>query len=239
MAGHAWVAVMQQEQWFLCDPTWDAGYQTPKHFMIEPDVFIDTHMPYDPLWQLLPHPLTHREYKRGIKASSKNKPAWNIKDSVSNYLALDSMQRFEAANRRIAAAGLEDEMIGHWHKYNSMKIAIIRGEMYMYKYNNAVTCLNKATAALNKFILYRNEQFRPSKPDAETSLMLGDAEAWLIQAQHQISELAAAKDNFQYDPGGLQEQQRSILQKLKLQLDFLRLYLTSKPAEREKLFYRE
>ncbi|MFZ1528286.1 MAG: transglutaminase-like domain-containing protein [Ferruginibacter sp.] len=239
MAGHAWVAVKQENEWLLCDPTWDAGHEPAKYFMTEPAVFIDRHMPYDPLWQLLPQPLTHREYKRGIGTSSKNKTPWNIKDSIIYFLALDSMQRFEAANRRIAAAGLDDEMINQWHKYNSMKIAIIRGEKYMYMYNNAVACINKATAALNKFIVYRNEQFRPSKPDAAISLMLGDAEAWLKQAQQQINELAAAKDNFQYDPEGLQQQHATIIQKLRLQQEFLNRYLLTNPAVREKLFYRQ
>lgn len=237
LSGHAWVAVKQQEEWLLCDPTWDAGNHPPKFFMIEPAIFIDTHMPYDPLWQLLPQPHAYKEYKRGHMTPSKKNTSWNIKDSINNFLALDSIQRFEAANRRIAAAGLDDEMIIQWHKYNSMKIAIIRGEKYMYMYNNAVACLNKATAALNKFILYRNDQFKPSRPDAETNLMLSDADAWLLQAQKHISELAAAKDNFQYNPEGLEQQQGSIMRKLKLQQEFLQRYLSAKPAEREKLFY--
>src|SRR5665647_1467877 len=57
-AGHSWCAVYLQQEWFLCDPTWDKDCRgNTKYFLVNPAQFIESHMPFDPLWQLLEYPL--------------------------------------------------------------------------------------------------------------------------------------------------------------------------------------
>lgn len=237
--GHAWVAVKENNDWYLCDPTWDAGNKTPKYLMIKPDLFIETHMPFDPLWQLLEYPCTHKDFARGYQLSVKNKAPVMYKDSVELFLTLDSMQRFEAANRRMASTGLTDKKMQQWHAYNSMKIAIIRGEKYMFLYNNAVENINKATASLNAFLQYRNRQFRPEKPEQEIRMMLDDSEDWLLQAGKSMVELSIAKDNFQYSPDGLFQQKENLARKIKQQQQFLKNYFAIPAPQRARLFYKD
>lgn len=71
--GHAWNAVALDGQWHLIDATWDAGYVNGTtftknygagYFLTPPEVFVGTHMPDDPKWQLLAEPLSSGDFLR-------------------------------------------------------------------------------------------------------------------------------------------------------------------------------
>jgi transglutaminase-like putative cysteine protease len=71
--GHAWNAIDIDGRWYLADPTWDAGHvegdrftkeYTSSYFMAPPEVFVASHMPEDPKWQLLPTPLSQGDFIR-------------------------------------------------------------------------------------------------------------------------------------------------------------------------------
>ncbi|MEM7374427.1 MAG: transglutaminase domain-containing protein [Bacteroidota bacterium] len=64
---HAWNAVQLDGKWHLVDVTWASGYTdrktrhftkryTPKWFFTNPEIFVLTHLPEDPQWQLLEAP---------------------------------------------------------------------------------------------------------------------------------------------------------------------------------------
>jgi transglutaminase-like putative cysteine protease len=70
---HAWSAVQAGGQWYLLDPTWDAGHLDGRRFVaeygtdylfLEPRDFLHTHLPDDPTWQLLAHPVSRDEFDR-------------------------------------------------------------------------------------------------------------------------------------------------------------------------------
>jgi len=71
--GHAWNAINLDGRWYLADPTWDAGsvngdtftkeYDS-SYFLTPPEVFVVSHMPEDPKWQLLETPLSHGDFIR-------------------------------------------------------------------------------------------------------------------------------------------------------------------------------
>jgi transglutaminase-like putative cysteine protease len=71
--GHAWNAIQLGGRWYLADPTWDAGHvdgdifvkqYESSYFMAPPEVFVASHMPDDPKWQLLPTPLSQGDFIR-------------------------------------------------------------------------------------------------------------------------------------------------------------------------------
>lgn len=71
--GHAWNAINLEGRWYLADPTWDAGHVNgdtftkeyeASYFMAPPEVFVATHMPDDPKWQLLATPLSQGDFIR-------------------------------------------------------------------------------------------------------------------------------------------------------------------------------
>jgi len=63
IANHSWNAVMLDDKWYLCDPTWSSGVVTveneftniysDEYFLADPEWFILNHYPLDPGWTLL------------------------------------------------------------------------------------------------------------------------------------------------------------------------------------------
>lgn len=69
---HSWNAVKLSGSWYLCDPTWSAGYFVngggrfvqrfePAYFLTKPEVFVLNHFPVDASWTLLDE--SHRPSK--------------------------------------------------------------------------------------------------------------------------------------------------------------------------------
>lgn len=115
---HAWNAVQLGGQWYLSDPTWGSGYAdywtnefVPKYqeefFLILGEKMIQSHLPDDPIWQLLPNPLTEREFREFSEEQLKNRAVlqatrpFAFQDSITRWFALDSLQRMVAASERI------------------------------------------------------------------------------------------------------------------------------------------
>ena len=90
-ADHAWNAVRVDGQWHLLDVTWASGgindqlkfvknYQD-RFFLTDPSVFIQDHMPLDPMWQLLGCPVSMSAFRQGEEAVTA---ALNSKKGCAN-----------------------------------------------------------------------------------------------------------------------------------------------------------
>ncbi len=235
-SGHSWSAVLLNNKWYLCDPTWDNG-NNDRWLLVSPENFIETHMPFDPMWQLLNYPVTHKEFKQNSN-SKKDKAFFDFNDSVKTFLLLDSLQQLEALTRRMLAAGMEDNSLKLWHSYNEMKIAIIYGDKDMELYNEGVNLLNKASAIFNEFVKYRNKQFMPARPDGEIGVMLEPVNGLINEAKVHIDHVGLIVENFQYDTEALNRRLDALKARVKEQQDFINSYLHTKPTERIKLFLK-
>jgi hypothetical protein len=235
--GHSWCAVKVDDAWWLCDPTWDAGdnYST-RWLMVAPDDFLQTHMPFDPLWQLRYYPLTHKAFKKGLWRAVDDTPYLNYPDSLTRFFQLDSLRQLEAFTRRMYAACLENNRLKLWHSYNEMKIAIIYGDKDMELYNTAVALFNQATSIYNGFVQYRNRQFTPPRPDAEIAALLKPIAGLITAAGQHLNEMGLVVENFQYDTGEIKERLKGLSAKVQVQQDFISSWLAVAPAERKKLF---
>ncbi|MBX3253186.1 MAG: hypothetical protein KF862_03505 [Chitinophagaceae bacterium] len=230
---HSWCAVQLDQEWYLCDPTWDAGLQNGyQYFLADPLMFAQTHVPFDPVWQLLDHP-------QGYTGShDKNNLVFNFRDSIKAFLAADSLQRFLSIERRMKQLGRNKEMFRLWQSYNRMNIAIIAGENDMELYNGAVDDLNKATDVLNEYIHFRNNGFIPYKTDGDIALMLEPVDAYIGAARKKIGGIGLLTENFQYDTEGLKKRLDTLEQKCKEQILFLKKYLVAGNAERQQMMYK-
>ncbi len=221
--GHVWCAVYLNNEWFFCDPTWDEGltYNT-RWFLVPPDQFIESHIAFDPLWQLLPYPLTQKEFNRGIGYAKKNTPAFNYSDSALAFLQLNELQQHQAAFRRIQQAGIENELQKNWHAFIKMKIAIVHGENDMELYNAAVEDLNRATNIFNAFVQYRNNNFTPAKNINDIHAMLDPIAGAILSAWQKINQIGKSAENFQYNTDGLSDRLRALTARVQEQKDFLK-----------------
>jgi hypothetical protein len=237
-SGHSWSAVYLERQWYLCDPTWDYNYpDNTRYFLVSPAEFIGSHMPFDPLWQLLEHPVSGQQAGQR-PGSRKEQPGTTIADSALAFLQLDSLQRLEVSAQRIKQAGIENERQKNWLAYNQMKIAGIYGEKDMNLYNSAVADLNKANGIYNNFVEYRNNLFVPAKPDEQIRSLLDPIGRLISSANQKLEQIGKAVENFQYDTGDIKERLSRLSSRVRDQKEFLNRYLATAPLARERLFYK-
>ena len=237
--GHCWAAVFIDNKWYLCDPTWDEGFRNDaKYFLRTPEEFISTHMPFDPLWQLLPYPITQRDFASAYRVAKKNPEPFAFSDSALYYVQLNELQQQEATARRMQQAGIENDMQKNWFALVKMKIAIVYGENDMELYNSAVADLNQATATFNAYVQYRNNHFTPAKPDTEISAMLEPIAGSILTAWEKINQIGRIVHNFQYDTSGLSHRLVTLTARVQEQQNFLKKYFDSSVADRGKLFYK-
>lgn len=177
---HAWNAARIENKWYLFDPTWGSGYVSNNRFhpsfnndyyKIESSKFIQSHMPFDPLWQFLPRPLTHKDFYYGTPPESK--VAFNFEDTLAIYYCEDcpDLQRRHAAYNRMVDNGIVNEMILKEVEQAMLNIAISLN-------NYAGELLNFAIDAYNLYVESKNNNFKNPElnlNDAFNSLEQSDA----------------------------------------------------------------
>lgn len=236
--GHAWCAVFIDSTWQLCDPTWDAGgYE--KYFLIPPSEMIASHMPYDPMWQLLHYPVSHEQFNSGNFYENKQQPLFNFSDSIITYSKLDSLQKYKTSALRIAQSGLYNNMVKNKLNYNKMQIEIIRQDKDVDLYNSSVADLNEAMNIYNNFIQFRNKQFTPPIADDALKALLDGIDAKLLQAHKKLDEIARSEATFQFSTDAVRDKINALTSHVKEQKSFLSIYLNTAKANRAALFYNK
>ena len=234
--GHSWCAVNIDGEWLLCDPTWDEAYASnANYFLVAPSLFIESHMPFDPLWQLLDHPVSQQEFYTGNFRPEKTN--YHYTDSVKAFMQMNELQQLEATARRIRQAGIGNEQTRTRLAYIDMQASIFYETKDMNQYNAAVDDVNKARNIFNDFVQYRNKQFTPVKPDAEMNAQLSPIDALLSSAEKKLDEVDKSLVNAQYDTRDLRIELNNFRARVEKQKDFLKRYLESDEAVRKKMFY--
>jgi hypothetical protein len=195
--------------------------------MVSPEVFIQTHMPYDPMWQLLNYPISHAEFNQGAITSIKNNIVFNFKDSIKQFNQLNELQQLEKTATRIAKVANVNPLIKNRLSYTRMLIAIVNQDEDLNLYNTAVSYLNKANYFYNHYLTYRNNGFPPAiKPDQMYSL-LDSVSTQLMMAKLTSNNMEKRLLSYQYDPGTLNERIASLNKKLETEHEFLKNNFTS------------
>ncbi|MGI4833436.1 MAG: transglutaminase domain-containing protein [Janthinobacterium lividum] len=201
--GHAWCASRIEGQWQLLDPTWAAGQVVNHHFVFQlhneyycmaPLKALELHMPFDPLWQLLPEPRTPEQFQQGLApAPARSAFAFAFADSIALYERQAPMQRLHAANRRIEQNGVKNGLIYSYLANSRNQEA----NLYITTYNEALHEFNQGAAQVNAFVEYFNHQFQPRKPDAELPQLLAPAAAHFGRTQELLAVVGAQKSTQQ------------------------------------------
>ena len=233
---HAWVTAQVNNEWYFFDPTWDEGGGL-KYFMVSPEEFISTHIPFDPLWQFLPqHGKTGQNNKEN--KFQQTAQSTNYKDSLSAWLQMDSIQKLEASERRILEAGINNRNVKTNLSVVKMNLEIERQGEQVEWHGLATKNLNDAVGMMNQFIDHRNDLSLLQKPDADLKQLLLIARNKIDTALVYLDKIDKSKATLVM--GTWPERDRIIILKNNLgnQEKFLTQYLTTSLAERKNLFYQ-
>lgn len=233
---HTWVTVRVNEEWFFFDPTWDEGGRS-NYFMVTPEEFILTHIPFDPLWEFLP-----QSYNFGMNEtenkSHKSSEFINYKDSLSAWMQLDSISKLEATERRILNAGINNRNVKTNLSVVKMNLEIERQGEQVEWHEIATKDLNEAVEKINQFIEIRNDLSLLQKPDEELKNMLAESRSKIDRAVTYLDKIDQSKAKLVMGTWPEREKIVSLKRKLESQETFLNLYIKTAVSERMALFYK-
>jgi len=178
--GHAWNAVQLDGQWYLTDPTWGSGYadfwtrrfareHREAYFLIPAAEMIQSHLPDDPIWQLLPNPVTDQEFRSlsqsalSIRAGAVAGQWFDYADSIALWFRQDTVQQMIRASERIL-------------KFNPNN-ALALARLGSHFYNQAVT-----------IFFYREEEILNALDSAKLQLDTAAILRQLAQAERDIAK---------------------------------------------------
>jgi len=242
---HVWCASFADSMWYLIDPTWGSGYvQNNKYvkklddnfFNVEPEELVQTHYPYDPLWQFLYYPVSEQEFYEGHTKINKNKPFFNYVDTLIAYENATRWEQLIAINNRIGKNGAKNMLTQNQLENNEKEIEMHKLNRVIDYYNSAVNYYNNGVNALNRFIIYRNNQFNPQKSEIQIRLMIEDVETALLRAQNELQQASTTDKSTLNMINMLQMAVNEANTQVDVQKEFVNTYFDTKPILRKTLF---
>ncbi|MEO6187580.1 MAG: transglutaminase domain-containing protein, partial [Ginsengibacter sp.] len=234
-SGHAWSAVNIDNKWNLYDPTWDAGFNSngifvnrtaSNYFQVEPASFIETHMPFDPIFQFLDYPLSYDEFSKGFLKARNDTLYFNYTDSIVAYEKLNPLGKYTNAAIRIEKNGSPTQMTSTKLKQLRMEKEIIYQEEDADLYNSAIEDYKQAITNFKTYLNFRNNRFLPARPVLETETMLDEILQQITIANKKLKQVNESKATLALNTGDVEKVLNDLAEKVDEQKMFLKNYLS-------------
>jgi hypothetical protein len=247
---HAWVAAKVDKTWYMYDPTWSSGYVsnnkftkgfTYKYYKVKPEELIKTHMPFDPMDQLLKHPLTSKDFYDGNFALNTSRPVFNYEDTLTQHIKLSEIDQVRNIARRIEANGVKSSMILQMLQHFRNKELYFKNvelNKQADSLNIASTLANDAVIEFNRFIEFKNKQFTPKKEDKEIERMLVDVQSKVNNATLIIARVKTDEPSFKVSISQINTIIEDLQKRVTEEKIFVDKYLKTKKLLRPLIFTR-
>lgn len=244
---HAWNVVNIYGKWQIIDPTWGAGHLINGKFVRElnnnffdskPDKMIQTHCPFDPMWQLLNFPISNSDFISGKSKADNKTQEWNFNDSIASYEKQDTITREIVTLKRMERNGIINNLLSQHALELKKNIENAKRNQSVGVFNEAVNTINEGINNLNSFISYRNNQFNPLKEDTEILQMLENVTTCINKTKQQIKNIKFKDASITNSIVQLEELIENTEKNLAEQKTFLDKYLSTPKLLRKTLFYK-
>lgn len=230
--GHVWCAAFVDNEWNLYDPTWDAGWGGNnntgyKYFKVPPSIFVETHLPFDPLFQFLNYPLNYNEFIAGTGPRQNSKRYFNYVDSLNNYQKAERRSQYQSEESRIKNMQWPASKIETKLKTLRFQVEVLNQDDDAALYNAAVEDYNKAIKDLNVFLAYRNNQFQPVKSNDEISRIFQNISSLIESADFRLKKISQSTATLQLDTGDIQKKINDLKNNTQAQQLFYKNYTAS------------
>lgn len=252
---HAWCAAKIDNKWYLFDPTWGSGYvnNTDKKytrninnsfFKIVPELMINSHMPFDYLWQFINYPITNNEFIEGVVAGDESKTKFDFVKEIDKYESLSKANQFLETSQRIEKSGMKNQLISqayidainHWN-YEKDKENRDKFNEANSKVNAIVKQYRGAIKELNDFVNYRNKQFQPLASDEEIKKKIQVPRDELVKCKEAISTIENIGNQNKTNRDDLENSISQTLAQAEEYFQFVNLYLSKPKPVRKTMFY--
>ena len=242
---HAWCASRIGNKWYLFDPTWGSGYvnnnkYTQKinniHFKVEPSKMINSHIPFDYLWQFINYPITNQEFIIGKTQIDKTKKIFDFESEITKYESLPKMDQFFESAQRIEKNGLKNQLISQAYTYAKSSWNYERETENNTKFNQIVTLYNTAIVELNDFVYFRNNKFKPTITDEELKQKITSLKNKFLNCQELLNNLGKVDSGNLQNVNSMKSGLTGTLKQAEEQEVFVTTYLSKSKLVRKTMF---
>jgi hypothetical protein len=251
---HDWVVVKNGSQWTITDPTWGAGAVDNGRFVqrtnwtwfqASPQIAVKTHMPYDPMWQMLSFPLRHDELGSTAFAAAAKRPVFAYNDSLNAWFRQSRLERLQQASARIRRfGGATNPFIMTELDWMDQSIRVLAGNQEIEMRNRRVdefNAVNREYTAIvklyNEYAGFKNRQFMPEVKDVALRQMIDGIAARLNVAEQSLLGLKGADEEWKQNRAELSEAISSMKERVSQERFFVGKYLKTEKGKRKDLFY--
>ncbi len=174
--GHTWNAVKIKNEWKLYDPTWGAGFLNEKKrfvkkynskwYDINPEEMLESHMPFDPIWQLRAVPMTYKDFEKNNPIIT-SRDDFNPEQVIDTYLKKDQTARYKAQLDRSLALGSGTGSMMRWRKKIVKRLKNHDINKKVDTLNEAGEKFNAATDLFNAFVIAQKKKFKGTNHSIE------------------------------------------------------------------------
>lgn len=236
---HSWNAVMIDTAYYCVDATWAAGYVENNryvqrfrddYFMIDPDEFTRTHMPFDPIWQFSSNPINNRHFLDQRFMPLENEGSYSYRDSILLHEKRSRLKQLETSNSRIEKSGILHPLVRKHFDENVMHISYER-------FNRAIDALNESVYNYNRYVGYKNAQFRnPTIEDEELKILIADLVEGISFVDRELSSLVSPDESLNAQIKELRNQLPAMIEDIEREQEFVKRYLRTRMDRRPALF---
>jgi len=202
---HAWNACNIDGKWFLFDATWGSGYVNndkfykklnDNYFKVLPSKMIQSHMPFDYLWQFLNNPITNNEFYSGKLSTERFVSNYDFQKEIENYEKIPDDEKAFETFKRMEKIGVLKGLIDNYVSHKREEFTVLRQNKKIQKLNEITAEYNEAIGLMNDFIFYKNKKFKPTISDETIREMIKVPYEKLKKCQSQMDKLGSVgKEN--------------------------------------------
>jgi len=229
--GHTWNVVKVNGSWFFMDPTYASGYVENKRFykkydeewyLVLPDKMIQTHYPFDPLWQLLKYPVSHHAIKQNNLEKRMNESPWDFDKIIKEEALLTEEEAAARSLLRIKSAGVTNPLLEQRISYLNQILQTQAAKGDIIQLNTAVDWVNEAAVQFNQYQNAKSNNFKNSNwTPASIKSTLTDIQTKLERATSVFESVKLSDPSAQKDFRDLKRNTASLLAAVKKEMKSL------------------
>ncbi len=224
----AWNAVYTNGIWQLYDTSRGAGMISNRKFVKEydptwnnasPQKMIKSHMPYDPIWQLLKTPVSYDDFDKGGELKS-DKGETATATEVTTVFKQTGKQRLESMLERSLANGTGNELVTAFQE-------TLKDDVYFYDYDQNVKLLEETKETYSNI----TEEFEAYKKAKKNKFK--DKKFKRKNARKALDEMYTQLDDALNIYDAMEIEDDKLIKLVNKEIDFCDKYLDKVDKERE------